>query len=76
MKKPQLLGTACACLVGLSFNANAVVLNTLNGIDYEWLELTATVGINRNDVQAQICDNHYSAGLFRDARIMLPIRQL
>lgn len=38
----------------LSTGINASVLNTLNGINYEWLELTATLGLSRNQVQAQL----------------------
>jgi hypothetical protein len=34
----------------LSLSANAVVQNTLNGIDYEWLELTETQGLSRDQV--------------------------
>ena len=40
----------------LMFNANAVVFNTLNGVDYEWLELTATVNMSRPDVEAELSD--------------------
>lgn len=45
MKKSHLLGAVCTCLTLLSFNANASVLRTLNSVDYEWLELTATAGL-------------------------------
>ncbi len=40
--------------LALSTSVNASVLNTLNGINYEWLELTATLGLSRNQVQAQL----------------------
>jgi hypothetical protein len=38
----------------LSTSVNASVLNTLNGVDYEWLELTATAGLSRDQVEVQI----------------------
>ena len=38
----------------LSANVNAVVLNTLNGVDYEWLELTETTGLSRSTVESRI----------------------
>ena len=38
----------------LSTSVNASTLNTLNGVDYEWLELTATVGMSRDQVEAGI----------------------
>ena len=38
----------------LSTSVNAAVVNTLNGVDYEWLELTATVGMSRAQVEAGI----------------------
>ena len=56
MEKSRLLGTVCACLAAVSINANAVVVNTLNGVDYEWLELTATAGMSRLAVEAQLSD--------------------
>jgi hypothetical protein len=56
MEKSRLSGAVCACLAAVSINANAVVVNTLNGVDYEWLELTATAGISRLDVEAQLSD--------------------
>ena len=40
----------------LAFNANAVVFNTLNGVDYEWLELTVTQGVSRDTVELRIAD--------------------
>jgi hypothetical protein len=49
--KSRLLGAVCACFISLSFNANAVVLNTLNGVNYEWLELTETLGLRRDKVE-------------------------
>ena len=38
----------------LSTSVNASVFNTLNGVDYEWLELTATAGMSRVQVEAGI----------------------
>ena len=47
------LASIAAALV-LSSSVNASTLNTLNGVDYEWLELTATVGMSRDQVEAGI----------------------
>jgi hypothetical protein len=43
-------------LVGLalSLSANAAVQNTLNGVDYEWLELTETQGLSRDQVELRL----------------------
>jgi len=54
MKKSRLLVAVCVCFAVASFNANAVVVNTLNGMNYEWLELTVTEGMSRDSVEAQI----------------------
>lgn len=45
-------------LVGLtlSLSANAVIVNTLGGIDYQWLELSHTKGLSRNQVEARLSD--------------------
>ena len=56
MKKSRLLGAVCGCLAVASLNANAVVVNTLNGVNYEWLELTVTEGMSRNSVEARIAN--------------------
>jgi hypothetical protein len=45
-----------AALAAFSINANAVVINTLDGVDYEWLELTETQGLSRNQVEAELLD--------------------
>jgi len=47
------LGIFASVLV-LSTSANAAVVNTLNNIQYEWLELSATAGMSRLDVMGQI----------------------
>jgi hypothetical protein len=47
---------AIAVLVAFSFNANAVVVNTLGGVDFEWLELTETAGMSRDQVEAELLD--------------------
>lgn len=52
----SILGATCACLAVVSVNVNAVVLNTLNGVDYEWLELTETTGLSRLQVETQLTD--------------------
>lgn len=45
-------------LVGLtlSLTANAVVINNINGIDYEWLELAATAGHSREGMNMRLQD--------------------
>ena len=53
----SIIGVACACLAVVSFNAKAVVLNTLNGVDYEWLELTETTGLSRDQVDILLSDS-------------------
>ena len=52
----SIIGATCTCLAAVSFNVNAVVVNTLNGINYEWLDFTATAGMSRLDVEAQLMD--------------------
>ena len=41
----------------ISVNANAVLINTINGVDYEWLELTETAGQSRAEVEVQLLDS-------------------
>lgn len=43
-----------AMLLALSVNANATVVNTLNGQQYEWLELTETTSMSRSEVEADL----------------------
>jgi len=50
----SIIGATCTCLAVVTINANASVINTLNGVEYEWLELTATVGMSRDQVEANI----------------------
>jgi len=40
----------------LSTSANASVLNNLNGVDYEWMEMSETLGLSRLQVEAQLSD--------------------
>ena len=47
------ISLAISALV-LSTSVNASIFNTLNGVDYEWLELTATAGMSRDQVEAGI----------------------
>jgi len=42
-----------AILAAFSLSVNASVLNTIDSVDYEWLELTATAGMSRDEVEAQ-----------------------
>jgi len=58
----------------LSVSANASVINNLNGIDYEWMEMSETLGLSRLQVEAQLSDpnsvlfgyEYASRGLVRD----------
>lgn len=43
-------------LLNLSFNANAIVVNTLNGITYEWYEVNNTVNLSRDTVESMLLD--------------------
>jgi len=57
MKKSRLLGTVCASLVALSFNANAIIVDngnytTVNGLD--WLDLTETANMSYSAVSMQL----------------------
>lgn len=47
------IGLAATMFI-LSTGVNASVINSLNGIDYEWLELSATTGMSRDQVEAGI----------------------
>jgi len=40
----------------LSTSVNASIINTLNGTTYEWLELTETQGLSRNEVDLRLLD--------------------
>jgi len=52
----------CAFTALVSFNANAIIINTLNGTDYDWLELSATQGLSREQVESQL--NNSSSALY------------
>ena len=54
----SIIGTACIGLAVISASANAVVIRPLNGINYKWMELTATVGMSRVEVEAQLSDSN------------------
>jgi PKD repeat protein len=54
MKKTRLQGAVYGCLLSLSLSANAVIQNTLGGVDYEWLEFSVTQGLSRVQVEAMI----------------------
>jgi len=51
-----LLVAVMAIALVISSSANAVILNTLNDIDYQWLELTETQGMSRSQVEAKLSD--------------------
>ena len=46
-------------LVGLTFSisVNAVIVNTLNGVDYQWLELSHTLGQSRTQIEQRLLDS-------------------
>lgn len=47
----KLVSFATVALAILSFSANATIINIINGNKLEWLELTATQHLNRNEVE-------------------------
>jgi hypothetical protein len=47
---------AAALLAAFSVSANAVVINTLDGQQYQWLELTETQGMSRDQVELAMLD--------------------
>lgn len=56
MENKLIVGVACTGLAIVSFNVSATVLNTINGVNYEWLELSVTQGISRDQVDVQLND--------------------
>ena len=58
MNIKSILGVTCLALSAVSFNANASVVKTLNGVDYAWLKLTATIGMSRADVELRLADSN------------------
>lgn len=42
----------------LSTSANSSVINTLNGVNYEWMELTETAGLSRDQVELRLADSN------------------
>lgn len=42
----------------LSTSANASVFKTLNGTNYEWLELTETVSLSRDQIEVRLADSN------------------
>jgi len=49
MKFLKLASVATALI--LSTSVSASIINNLNGVNYEWLELTETVGLSRDAVE-------------------------
>ena len=47
---------SCTCLAIVSFNASSAVVNTLNGVDYKWLEFSATIGMSRDLIEQRLVD--------------------
>lgn len=43
--------------VSLSLSANAVVTKAYNGVNYEWLDLSVTAGLSRNEVEARLANS-------------------
>ena len=52
MKLLKLASTLIA--LALSASANASIINTFYGVEYEWLELSATQGLSRSEVESRI----------------------
>ena len=50
----SIIGAVCACISVASISVNAVVINTLNGIEYEWLEFSETISLSRNQVELRM----------------------
>ena len=50
--------TLAASLLVLSTSVHAVVINTLNGVNYEWLELTETAGLSRDQIELRLADSN------------------
>lgn len=45
-------------IVVTSFNADAVIVNNINGTNYEWLELTITQDLSRDQVEIRLADSN------------------
>lgn len=58
MDRSRLLGAMCGFIALASFDVSALIFNNLNGVDYEWLELTETTGLSRDQVEAQLNDSN------------------
>ena len=54
----SIVGITCVCLAVISSSSNAVVINTLNGVKYEWLELNETVGLSADEVRLRLSDTN------------------
>lgn len=54
-------------LLALGSTANAAVMRTINGIDTQWLEVTATTGMSRTAVEALLSDSTSSLYGYRYA---------
>ena len=72
-KESRLQAAVCACLVVLSFKANASYVDygtytTVNGLD--WLDLTETAGMSYNEVSAELG----AGGLFEGWSYATPIQ--
>lgn len=54
MVNNTIIGITYSCLTTGFVNANASVINTIKNVDYQWLELSPTIGLSRDQVEAQI----------------------
>lgn len=52
----SMITAICVCLTIVSFNANSAVVNTLNGVNYKWLEFSATMGMSRDLIETRLLD--------------------
>jgi len=57
MKLLKLVSTIITA-VAISSTANATIINTLSGVEYEWMELTESLGLNRDQVEARLVDSN------------------
>ena len=55
----------------LSLSANAVIVNTLGGKEYQWLELSHTQGLSRTQVELRLQDERRAKTWFAWANFMV-----
>jgi len=60
MKQQKFIPIVSSLIIsmGLTINAEASFLHSVGGVDYEWMEFSATVDQSRRDVEAQFSDTN------------------